>query len=75
MNVYDDWAFLVSGQVHPDARGRGFYRALVAHRLRMAHELGLRFAATEAQEDTSYPMLMRWRFRCLAWKETYKPPS
>ena len=75
MALYRSWAFLVSGQTHPEARGRGLYRALVAARLGVAADLGLDFAATEADAATSYPILSRWGFRCLGWKEIYRWPE
>ena len=40
-----------------DARGRGAYRALLAHRLRFAKGLGARWAALYAKHDSSAPIV------------------
>lgn|GEM_PF-6837312 len=75
MAFHGSWAFLVSGQTHPAARGQGLYRALVGARLDLASGLGLAFAATEADAAMSLPILTRWGFRCLGWKEIYRWPG
>ncbi len=51
------------GSVLPAYRGRGAYRALVAHRLREARETTADFALVKAVDDTSAPILRRLGFR------------
>ncbi|HEU4517911.1 MAG TPA: hypothetical protein VFS03_00225 [Microvirga sp.] len=58
------FASLWGGSTVPELRGRGFYRALVAARLREAAEAGYRCALVEARE-TSRPILERLGFERL----------
>ena len=46
----------------PDLRGRGAYRALVAHRIAVAHELGATLALVKGRVATSAPILRRLGF-------------
>jgi hypothetical protein len=55
------FASLWGGSTVPQLRGRGFYRALVAARLREAAEAGYRYALVDARE-TSRPILERLGF-------------
>jgi hypothetical protein len=57
-----DMAYLVGGNVLPAFRQRGIYRALVAARMARLCELGIRYAATHAREDTSAPILEKLGF-------------
>ena len=50
------------GSVLPAYRGRGAYRALVAHRLRDARATSADFALVKAVDDTSAPILKRLGF-------------
>jgi 8-oxo-dGTP pyrophosphatase MutT (NUDIX family)/ribosomal protein S18 acetylase RimI-like enzyme len=58
--------------VHPDARGRGAYRAVLAARLRIAAQLGARFALVKARSGTSAPILRRAGFVAHGQEITYK---
>lgn len=55
-------ARLWSGCTLPDARGRGGYQAVVAARLRLAHELGATLGLVQAVDNTSGPILRRLGF-------------
>lgn len=52
------FAGLWGGNTHPDYRGRGVYRALVAIRARVAVEAGYRYLQVDASDD-SRPILER----------------
>jgi hypothetical protein len=54
--------FLVAGAVAPWARGRGLYRALVRARWDDAVERGTPALITQANPETSYPILRRLGF-------------
>lgn len=54
--------FLIAGAVAPWARGRGLYRALVRARWDDAVELGTPALITQANPETSYPILRRLGF-------------
>lgn len=58
----NDMAYLVGGNVLPAFRNRGIYRALVAARMARLCELGIRYAATQAREATSAPILEKLGF-------------
>jgi ribosomal protein S18 acetylase RimI-like enzyme len=58
------FASLWGGATLPAFRGRGFYRALVAARLREAREAGYAYVTVDARE-TSRPILERLGFRAL----------
>jgi ribosomal protein S18 acetylase RimI-like enzyme len=64
------FATLWGGSTVAELRGRGFYRALVAARLREAREAGYRYALVEARE-TSRPILERLGFAPLATVRGY----
>lgn len=53
-----DFAGLWGGTTHPGWRGRGLYRALTAHRARLALEAGRPFARVDTSPD-SRPILTR----------------
>ncbi|PYC77157.1 GNAT family N-acetyltransferase [Streptomyces tateyamensis] len=59
------FAGLWSGGTHPDWRGRGLYRALVAHRAQLAVRRGYRYLQVDAA-DTSRPILERLGFAALS---------
>ncbi|MFE6050691.1 GNAT family N-acetyltransferase [Kitasatospora sp. NPDC056446] len=63
------FAGLWGGGTAPDWRGRGIYRALVAHRARVAAELGYEYLQVDAS-DQSRPILQRLGF---AWVSTTTP--
>lgn len=54
--------FLIAGAVAPLARGRGLYRALVRARWDDAVERGTPALVTQANPETSYPILRRLGF-------------
>jgi GNAT superfamily N-acetyltransferase len=56
-----DFATLWGGGTLPGWRGRGIYRALVAHRARLAAQRGLRYLQVDAS-DESRPILERLGF-------------
>jgi N-acetylglutamate synthase-like GNAT family acetyltransferase len=58
----DGSAYLVGAIVDEGARGRGFYKALLAARLARLRERGIRLATTQAREATSAPILARLGF-------------
>ncbi|MGW2868420.1 GNAT family N-acetyltransferase [Kitasatospora sp. NPDC001225] len=63
------FAGLWGGGTAPDWRGRGIYRALIAHRARLAAELGYEYLQVDAS-DQSRPILQRLGF---AWVSTTTP--
>ncbi|MGW4805549.1 GNAT family N-acetyltransferase [Kitasatospora sp. NPDC004272] len=68
------FAGLWGGGTHPAWRGRGIYRALVAHRARLAAELGYRYLQVDATND-SRPILDRLGFTTLTTTTPYlRPP-
>jgi GNAT superfamily N-acetyltransferase len=58
------------GSTLPAWRGRGVYRALVAHRARVARERGRRYVEVDAL-DTSRPILERLGFRAVTTTTPY----
>lgn len=58
----NDMAYLVGGNVLPEFRKRGIYRALTAARMARLRELGIRVAVTQAREATSAPILEKLGF-------------
>ncbi|MFF0447186.1 GNAT family N-acetyltransferase [Streptomyces sp. NPDC004609] len=64
------FASLWGGGTHPGWRGRGIYRALVAHRARIAAASGCRFLQVDASAE-SRPILERLGFRALATTTPY----
>jgi GNAT superfamily N-acetyltransferase len=56
-----EFATYWGGATHPDWRGRGIYRALVAYRARLAAERGCRFIEVDASDDSN-PILQRLGF-------------
>ncbi|MEV6247977.1 GNAT family N-acetyltransferase [Streptomyces sp. NPDC051742] len=65
-----DFAGLWGGGTVESWRGRGLYRALVAHRTRIAAERGHRYVQVDAA-DTSRPILQRLGFRVLSTTTPY----
>ncbi|MFG3497449.1 GNAT family N-acetyltransferase [Streptomyces sp. NPDC047928] len=64
------FAGLWGGGTVPEWRGRGLYRALVAHRARIAAERGYRHLHVDASDD-SRPILLRLGFRVLSTTTPY----
>jgi len=64
MNLYPglSMALLWAGGTVPEARGRGFYGALVAARIALARTLGLTWVGLYAQVDTSAPIIAKQGF-------------
>jgi GNAT superfamily N-acetyltransferase len=60
-----DFAGLFGGGTHPDWRGRGIFRALVAYRALVAAQHGFRYLQVDAM-PTSRPILQRLGFVELA---------
>lgn len=65
------FASLWGGGTAPEWRGRGIYRALVAHRMRVAAESGCEFLQVDAS-DQSRPILERLGFRALSVTTPYE---
>ncbi|MFL6113175.1 MAG: GNAT family N-acetyltransferase [Catenulispora sp.] len=65
------FASLWGGGTAPEWRGRGIYRALVAHRMRVAAEAGCEFLQVDASEQ-SRPILERLGFRALSVTTPYE---
>ncbi|MGK4580716.1 GNAT family N-acetyltransferase [Kitasatospora sp. HPMI-4] len=70
------FAGLWGGGTLPEWRGRGIYRAMVAHRARLAAERGYRYLQVDAS-DQSRPILGRLGFAALATTTPYlwQPPA
>ncbi len=64
-NLGTRFAGLWGGCTHPRWRSRGIYRALVAHRARLARERGFRYVHVDASAE-SLPILLRLGFVELA---------
>jgi len=67
LNLYPDTGigFLWGGGTIPDARGRGAYSALVAHRIAFADSQGLRLVGLYARVESSSPIVAAQGFeRC-----------
>lgn len=65
-----EFATFWGGATHPDWRGRGIYRALVAHRARLAAERGCRYIEVDASDDSN-PILQRLGFVPVATTTPY----
>ncbi|WP_344657324.1 GNAT family N-acetyltransferase [Catenulispora subtropica] len=65
------FASLWGGGTAPEWRGRGIYRSLVAHRMRLAAALGCEFLQVDAT-DQSRPILERLGFRALSVTTPYE---
>jgi len=64
VRVYDDGVgYLQGSAVHPAYRGRGVYRALVAHRLGVLRDAGAAVGLVHARTTTSAPICARLGFR------------
>lgn len=70
LNPGTDFVGLWGGGTVPDWRGRGIYRALVAHRARIAGDLGYRYLQVDAS-DQSRPILQRLGFAALSTTTPY----
>ncbi|MFI1496925.1 GNAT family N-acetyltransferase [Streptomyces platensis] len=70
LNPGTDFAGLWGGGTVAAWRGRGIYRALVAHRARIAADLGYRFLQVDAT-DQSRPILQRLGFTVLSTTTPY----
>jgi GNAT superfamily N-acetyltransferase len=71
-----EFATLWGGSTLPAWRGRGIYRALVAHRARLAAECGCRYLEVDASDD-SRPILERLGFVAVTTTTPYvwSPPA
>ena len=65
------FASLWGGGTAPEWRGRGIYRSLVAHRMRIAAALGCEYLQVDAS-DQSRPILERLGFRALSVTTPYE---
>lgn len=65
-----DFAMLWGGSTLPEWRGRGLYRALVAHRARRVVERGVRYLEVDASDD-SRPILQRLGFSAVTTTRPY----
>ncbi|WP_328718377.1 GNAT family N-acetyltransferase [Streptomyces sp. NBC_00247] len=72
MELYPGTSFagLWGGGTHPAWRGRGIYRALVAHRARTAAARGVEYLQVDASADSA-PILARLGFSALATTTPY----
>lgn len=71
-----DFANLLGGTTLPAWRGRGVYRALVAHRARLATARGTRFLHVDASDDSA-PILRRMGFHAVTTStaHVWTPPA
>ena len=69
-----DFAGLWGGGTVPEWRGRGIYRALIAHRARIAAARGYRYLQVDAS-DQSRPILERLGFAALGTTTPYVRPA
>ena len=67
-------ATINGGSVHPNFRGRGIYRAMVAERLKIAREAGVDGLVVWAG-DMSRPILERLGFVEIGWRRFYLDTS
>ena len=67
--------FLWGGGTHPDHRGRGAYRALLAARLACAHARGCPVVAVYAREGTSDPIVAALGFARAGTMVTWVRPA
>jgi GNAT superfamily N-acetyltransferase len=65
-------AYLVGGNVLPQFRGRGVYRALLDERLSAVAARGIQLAVTQAREATSAPILEALGFESLYRSHVYR---
>lgn len=63
----------MGGVVHPDVRGRGAYRALVAARMTDARRDGLPLVTCQATGDSSLPILERLGFTTVGRLSIFSP--
>jgi GNAT superfamily N-acetyltransferase len=70
VNPGTDFAGLWGGSTLAAWRGRGVYRALVAHRARLAHERGVRYLQVDASA-ASTPILLRLGFQAVTTTTPY----
>ena len=75
LSVKGTWAMMWGGETHPDHRRQGLYRALVTRRLDEAWRAGARFVATNANQETSAPVLERMGFQIIESFVILKPPQ
>ncbi len=73
-NLGTDFASLWGGGTLAAWRGRGVFRALVAHRAAMAAERGFRYLQVDASSD-SRPILERLGFEALATTTPFTHPG
>jgi GNAT superfamily N-acetyltransferase len=69
-----EFAGLWGGGTLPEWRGRGVFRALVAHRARLAADRGFRYLQVDATPD-SRPILERLGFVVLATTTPFTHPG
>jgi len=74
LTFVDGVARLWGGAVHPDLRGRGIYRAVLAERLRYAAERGGTIALVKGRVQTSGPILRRAGFVTYGQERSYRVP-
>lgn len=69
--LLDDGAYLAAGTVHPEFRGQGVYRALLAARARLALELGREHLYIHAKVATAAPICSRLGFETVYTHQVY----
>jgi len=62
LRMYDGFGYLQGSAVRPEKRGRGVYRALVAHRLRVLRDAGIGVGLIHARTTTAAPICARLGF-------------
>ncbi len=63
MRIVDNAGYLFASSVRPEFRGKGVYRALVAHRLGLLKALGIASTFILARKATSAPICRRMGFQ------------
>jgi GNAT superfamily N-acetyltransferase len=72
LRFFDDYAFLMGAAVNPEMRGRGVYRTLLAHRLKVIETRGLP-AVIHCLEHTSAPICLKLGFEKVCEIQSFEP--
>jgi GNAT superfamily N-acetyltransferase len=68
-------AYLASGTVHPNYRGRGLYKALLSHRAKVAKSLGHKNLLIHAKTHTAAPICTKLGFETVYTHQVYSRES
>ncbi|MEX0426420.1 GNAT family N-acetyltransferase [Nocardioides sp. DS6] len=74
LTLADGVARLWGGATHPDLRGHGAYRAVLAARLAYAADHGATMALVKGRVETSGPILRRAGFEAFGQERSYRLP-